>query len=347
MTTPKFKIIGAPVIQKWLDENCTQVINTVEQAYRLFKKGDTVCPDSYFLRFPTTPENRIIALPASIESGKEISGIKWIASYPNNVNKELDRASATITLNSRTTGYPIACMEGSLISAYRTAASAILGATHLHPTQGHINRLSIVGAGLIAKTIISLFESLEWTIKEVNIIDLDPDRAAHFQTKFPHLNTLVSSDISTISSSDMIVFTTSAIEPYVQDVELFDHNPTVLHMSLRDISTNIISASQNFVDNADHAVKANTSLHLTEKLEGNRSFVTGDIVDLLDNTVKVNFSKPRIFAPFGMGILDISLGYEIYESCEDNDIIISYDFFPIPYTASEKSNPSLKQSVPV
>ena len=308
------------------------MIEAVAQAYHLFDKGETVCPDSYFLRFPTRPENRIIALPASIESGLKVSGIKWIASYPSNVKNKLDRASATIILNSKDTGYPIACLEGSLISAYRTAASAALGAKLLHQTEGSIKCLAVIGAGLIAKTTVSLLQSLNWEIDKLIIIDLDLERAKHFRKKFPELNIETSTDISQIEGSDMMIFATSAIKPYVTTKQLFSSNPTVLHMSLRDICPNILLNSQNYVDNADHAVKADTSLHLAEKIVNNRTFVTGNIVELMDGKNNVDYSVPRVYAPFGMGILDVSIGYEIYRNCKDEDVLIINNFFPKPYT---------------
>ena len=60
------------------------------------------------------------------------------------------------------------------------------------------------------------------------------------------------------------MFTTTALEPYLADEKLFAHSPTVLHLSLRDISVNVILASQNIVDDVEHCLKANTSLHLAE-----------------------------------------------------------------------------------
>ncbi|MUK29129.1 2,3-diaminopropionate biosynthesis protein SbnB [Aliivibrio fischeri] len=330
MKNINFKVIGATTIKKWLEKNTFDMITTVEKVYAQFKVGDTVCPDSYFLRFPTAPNNRIIALPASIESGDKVSGIKWIASYPDNVSDGLDRASATIILNSKSTGYPIACLEGSLISAYRTACCAVVGAKYLHDGK-KIESLAIVGAGLIASTTIKVLQNLNWEIKKIKIIDLSIDRAEHLKSKVLNSNVEVSTDISDIKNSDMILFTTSAIEPYVHDVKLFEHNPTVIHLSLRDLSTSIIKASQNFSDNEDHAIKAKTSLHLTEIEEGNRKFMNGDIVDLINKTIKPDFNKTRIFSPFGMGILDISIGYKLYQdsSIESDEID---NFFPEPYT---------------
>ena len=100
----------------------------VEAAYRLHAAGKSVNPNSSFLRYPNNPTARIIALPAHLGGKVKKSGIKWISSFPANRAGNLARASAVQILNDATTGYPLACIEASLISATRTAASAVLAA---------------------------------------------------------------------------------------------------------------------------------------------------------------------------------------------------------------------------
>ena len=64
---------------------------------------------------------------------------------------------------------------------------------------------------------------------------------------------------------------------------------------------NVILASQNIVDDVDHCLKAKTSLHLTEMETGNRDFVSGSLVDVLEKRFKLDHDRPRIFSPFGLG----------------------------------------------
>ena len=93
---------------------------------------------------------------------------------------------------------------------------------------------------------------------------------------------------------------------------MFRHCPTVLHLSLRDICVNIILASQNIVDDVDHCLKANTSLHLAEKATGNRAFVAGNLVSILDKQLKLDPRKPHLL-PFGLGVLDLAVGNLVLE----------------------------------
>jgi ornithine cyclodeaminase/alanine dehydrogenase-like protein (mu-crystallin family) len=78
-----------------------------------------------------------------------------------------------------------------------------------------------------------------------------------------------------IRTSDMVVFATVAAEPHVSDPSWFGHNPLVLHVSLRDLASEILLAATNIVDDVEHCLKANTSPHLAEQLTGKRTSCTG------------------------------------------------------------------------
>ena len=116
-----------------------------------------------------------------------------------------------------------------------------------------------------------------------------------------------------VTASDLILFTTVASAPHIADARLFEHNPLVLHISLRDLAPEILLRSQNVVDDVEHVMKANTSPHLAEQQTGNRNFVTGTLAEVMRGRRSVNRSRPIIFSPFGMGILDVAVGKWVYD----------------------------------
>ncbi|MCL2658094.1 MAG: 2,3-diaminopropionate biosynthesis protein SbnB [Betaproteobacteria bacterium] len=336
MSIPDFHVIGASQIKDWLLKHPGDLVELVEQTYLLHSDKKAINPDSYFLRFPHDQTNRIIALPASLEDDTPLAGIKWISSFPANIGAGLDRASAVLIVNDRQTGYPRACLEGSVISAARTAAAAVVGARHLHPTPNQIRHLTVVGCGLIAYQSIELLRKLGWTISHMSLVDTSPARASRFADKCRTklgVETGLAQLADAIPQSDLVLFATSAGTPYVLDPEWFRHAPTVLHLSLRDLAPEVILAAQNVVDDVDHCLKAQTSLHLTEQIVGTRDFVAGNAAALIRGWFKPDHMRARIFSPFGMGVLDLAVARAILESLDPAQLHAIPDFFPTPYVA--------------
>ena len=106
----ELSIINGKTVADILRGHHAECIDVVRNAYLAHARGQTVNPDSYFLRFPDKPDCRIIALPAFIGDGFSVAGLKWIASYPSNVQRGFPRASAVLVLNSCETGYPFAIL---------------------------------------------------------------------------------------------------------------------------------------------------------------------------------------------------------------------------------------------
>ncbi|MCZ7421939.1 2,3-diaminopropionate biosynthesis protein SbnB [Verrucosispora sp. WMMA2121] len=301
-----------------IEGSASTVISIIEDAYRAHGGGRTVNPDSYFLRFPDRPESRIIALPASLggDTGA-VDGIKWISSFPGNIASGLPRASAVLVLNDPATGYPYACLESSIISAARTAGSAALAARELSRDRGRPVRLGIVGTGLIARHVYHHLRALDWDFDQVELFDLVGGYAAALAE---HIDKAAGRAVArvrdsaegVIRDSDLVVLTTTAGEPHLTEPGWFDHHPLVLHLSLRDLSPEVIAGVVNVVDDVNHCLKANTSVHLLEQRTHSRDFIAGTLCDVLTGKLAVPADRTVVFSPFGLGVLDLAVGRHVY-----------------------------------
>ena len=304
-------IINGKTVFDIVHAHRAECLRIVREAYLAHADGQSVNPDSYFLKFPDKPDCRIIALPAYLGKDFNVAGLKWIASYPANIQRGFPRASAVLVLNSYETGYPFAILESSIISA-------ALAAHWLNGQSRRARSLGIVGTGFIARYVYDFLVDTGWEIEDVRLYDRSPLESEKFRDTACRLErhravTVVADVAQLVRACDLILFATVASSPHIADATLFEHNPLVLHISLRDLAPEILLRSQNVVDDVDHVMKANTSPHLAEQKTGNRSFVTGTLADIMTGRRSVNRDRPIIFSPFGMGMLDLAVGKWVYD----------------------------------
>uniref|UniRef100_A0AAU2W005 2,3-diaminopropionate biosynthesis protein SbnB n=1 Tax=Streptomyces sp. NBC_00008 TaxID=2903610 RepID=A0AAU2W005_9ACTN len=332
ISVPSFAVIPGGQVRSALEGREKDIVEVVEAAYRLHGAGRTVNPPSSFLRFPDRPTARMIALPASLGGAARVDGLKWIASFPGNVTSGVPRASAVLILNDPETGYPFACLESSIISATRTAASAASAADRLSRGRPRPTRVGFFGTGLIARYIHTYLEGSGWSFDDIGVYDVSAESAAGFrvyveQSGSPAAVTVHREPQDLIRTSDLVVFATVAGQPHVSDPAWFGHNPVVLHVSLRDLAPQVLLASTNIVDDIEHCLRAGTSAHLTEQLTGSRSFVGGTLDDVMAGRVDVPADRPVVFSPFGLGVLDLAVGAYVYDEVDRSGALRTVDDF--------------------
>ncbi|MYW43473.1 2,3-diaminopropionate biosynthesis protein SbnB [Streptomyces sp. SID161] len=324
-----FEIVAGGSVRDVLRESRREVMDLVGRTYRVHDAGQTVNPDSYFLRFPEKPDSRIIALPAFLGPEAGLAGIKWIASFPKNTQSGAPRASAVLVINDYETGYPVACLEAATISSARTAASAAVAAAALRPEGYRGTTTAIVGAGVIARNICDYLQAADCVPDTYLVHDLHEPSG---QALAEHLRTTqrvpaeLTTDLATALAADTVVFATTALKPYV--TRPFRPGQLVLHISLRDLAPEVVLEAQNILDDVDHCLKADTSPHLAEQATGSRDFVTGTLAGVLNGEVTPDSGRPVIFSPFGLGVLDLAVGAFVLERARrDGTAIEIPDFF--------------------
>jgi ornithine cyclodeaminase/alanine dehydrogenase len=104
------------------------IISLLETAFREKGEGRVEMPPKPGIH--TRPDAFIHAMAASIP-GMQAAGLKWVAGYPENPSRGLPYVSGLLILNDVDTGFPLAVMDCTWITGYRTGAATALSARHL------------------------------------------------------------------------------------------------------------------------------------------------------------------------------------------------------------------------
>jgi ornithine cyclodeaminase len=237
-----------------------------------------------------------------------------------------------LVLNDAANGYPFACLEASIVSAARTAASTVLAARACTQGRAPPRTLGIVGNGLIARYHYEFFVRTGWRFETIRLFDAAPGESRRFadrlalQTRHAVVHDEAIEPL--LHGSDLILFATTAGAPYVHDTRLFAHHPVVLNVSLRDLGTDVILGAYNVVDDIGHVLNAGTSPHLTEQRVGHRGFIDATIPQLLAGERMPATGRPVIVSPFGLGVLDLAVGKWVYDAAKARGELIEVpDFF--------------------
>lgn len=167
-------ILTSKDVRKLLD--MAAVISAVEQAFRDWALGKAVMPAKSYL---VLEKGDFRAMPAALPGAV---GIKWVNVHPDNPPLGLPTVMATLIYSDPATGYPLAVMAATDITAYRTGATAALAARYLARRDAW--SLGLIGAGRQAHTQLLAHAEL-FRLKEVRVYDPAEGAVAKFIESFP------------------------------------------------------------------------------------------------------------------------------------------------------------------
>ena len=310
MPDSELTIISGSAVRDILEGQEDLVLAAVRDAYRAHGIGTTRCPGTQPLY---ANGGRFFAMPASIDGEQPMIGMKWVASFVANVASGGERATAMLIANDAVTGRPMAVVDGTLISAKRTAAAAAVALQLLEPPNAKLS-LALVGCGPIHYEIYRFIAHL-FPVSRLQLVDLDAGRleafAARLRAEFPeHVAPVAATLQEVLETADVVSIATNATTPHIDAVP---RRPfTILHVSLRDLAPSVIAGAVNVVDDIEHVCSARTSVHLATMETGHRDFIRATIPRLLSGDDHYERpAVPTIVSPFGMAILDLAVLREV------------------------------------
>lgn len=179
------------------------VIEAVEQGLKDLAAGRAKMPPKVYL---SAERGDFRAMPASVPGA---AGIKWVNVHPGNPLLGLQTVMAVLIYNDPLTGYPLAIMDATDITAYRTGAAAAIAAKYLARKDAH--SLGLIGAGRQAQTQFLAHLAL-FDIRSVKVFDRLENVTEKFIRQFPQ-QPITAATLEEAAGCDIVCTTTPARGP--------------------------------------------------------------------------------------------------------------------------------------
>lgn len=316
-----------------------EVIDAVERVYALHEQGKCIEPEAPLISWNGPQSKRILAHPAWVGGDVNLAGIKWIPSNPENPSKRgMPRASAIIILNDSETGYPLAVMDGTVISAARTGAATGVGAKYL--ARQDSEKMAIIGAGPISRPQIMALQVVLPGLKEVCIFDLEPSRAQKLANEMGSLYAKIdfiiapSADVC-VHGADVVVTATSGVSldrayleadwlkegVFISTVAANDSKPEVVTQADKLVLTNLEE-----IENPDWL----PGYAVAQGLRSKEEFISLGSIIVGQNPGRENERERIFFNPGGMGIEDVVAASYVYRNALEQGIGIELELWRDP-----------------
>ena len=152
----------------------SEIIGALESMFRAKGEGKVEMPPKPGIH--PRPDAFIHAMPAYIPD-QNAAGVKWISGYPENQKKGLPYITGLLILNDPETGFPIAVMDATWITAMRTGAATAVAAKYLARKES--STVGILACGVQGCSNLEAL-SCVFRIEEVKAYDIRPEAAETF-----------------------------------------------------------------------------------------------------------------------------------------------------------------------
>lgn len=260
-----------------------------------------------------------LIMPAWNEQG--YFGVKVINIFPENTRQSLPGLHATYNLYSARTGVPLAQVDGDLVTVFRTAGAAALGASYLAREDARV--LTIVGSGRIAGLVAQAMRTVR-PIDKVWVWNVRPAGAEALATALREQGFDASSTLDleqAVRQADIVSCATLSTVPLVRGDWLRPGAHLDLIGSFKpdmiETDTACFDGTTVYVDTDEAPTKAGDLLAAFEAGVLAREDIRGNLTDLVCGQApgRTRADEVTVFKAVGSALEDLTLAALVYEAC--------------------------------
>jgi len=289
-------------------------INAMEQAMKVSLSNEVVMPQRLHLDYG---KDTFLVMPCIT---REYWVTKLVSFCPGNKDSGLPSIYGTIVMSRTKTGETLAVMEGSEITALRTAAVSALGIKHLAPENA--TTLGIVGTGFQGVQQARFACSVR-NIRRVTVFDRS-DRSVSrfldaFQADFPRIGVMVAENVEELcAGSEIIITATNSKDPVFPDTSALFEGKTFVGIGsykpdCREYPDNFFNhIDQIFVDTLQGKNESGDLLYpIQKRLIAERNIYP--LGSLIEGTAALSAKPTKFYKTVGNALFDLYAAKLIYE----------------------------------
>lgn len=270
---------------------------------------------------PDGSDAKLLLMPAWTEAGERLVGCKIVSVFPGNAKLGKPSVYGSYLLMSGETGETLAVLDGTALTAWRTACASALAARYL--AREDASHLVMVGAGALAPHLVRAHSAVR-PITRVTLWNRTRSRAVRtaFALSAAGIEPTIADDLEeAVREADIVSCATLSSEPLVRGKWLKKGSHVDLvgayTPKMRESDDEAVKRARIYVDTRAGAPKEAGDLALPIK----RKIITtediqGDLFDLCRGTVKGRRRKDEItlFKSVGTAIEDLAAAILVWNS---------------------------------
>jgi ornithine cyclodeaminase len=305
-------VLGPDELRRCLDMG--ECIEAMARALEALQRGESMQPlrEAHWL-----PDRRgLVGVMPAHEGASGVPGIKVVTVFPGNHGTRYDAHQGVVLLFEGQHGCLRAILDGSEVTAIRTAAVSAL-ATRLLAREG-ASTLALIGTGVQARTHLEALRLVR-PIERVRVFSRDPERARRFAEREAERHGLpveaLASARAAVEDADIVCTLSSAKEPVLEGAWLASgaHVNAVgaCLPTARELDAEAVMRCELFVDCRESAFHEAGDL-LVPLEEGliTEAHVRGELGELLtgERPGRSSDEAVTLFESLGLGVEDVAAG---------------------------------------
>ena len=308
-----------------VDENARMpdVIGAVADAFAAYARGDAQMPAKSYIDLPQY-NGDFRSMPAYLEAEDwDAASVKWVNVHPDNPgDHDLPTVLGTVIYSDPETAFPLAIMDGTVLTRKRTGAAAAVATDHLAVEDA--TTMGIVGAGVQSYTQLEAVAEVR-PIEEVVVADKNPGKVEEFADEFGDEFDVRGGSIPEAASCDVLSTVTPVEAPIVAYEDVGEHT----HVNAmgadaagkHELADEILLNAKLVIDDYEQCIHSGEiNVPWSQGILGDEDLYgeLGDIVvgDLAGRTPEDGIT---VFDSTGLAIQDVAAAHVVYEHADDND----------------------------